>query len=224
MKYYVWHLVGEVMCKFELPKPSEINMILEVSCTMHYTFCQCVVPQDRIFVFVIISIETAPQLPSVPLRMHKQTMPKVLSPFCCLLSAPTKHQKAPSVKEKLREYLNAFGGESKDFSSIGYQFDEIFDEDFSVIEQDGKTYNREMLRQCHSYFFEHGFQAELLDFNYISSDKAEVKFIVKKDDEVIIVVHSFATIIDGKIIRQKPFDRSFQHHKNGHYLREIRRG
>ena len=170
-----------------------------------------------------ISIETAAQLPSVPLTTCKQTMPKVF-PFCCPLSAPTKHQKAPSVKEKLQGYLNAFGGESKDFSSIGYQFDEIFDEDFSVIEQDGNTYNREMLRQSHVYFFERGFQAELLDFNYISPDNAEVKFIVKKDDEVIVVVHSFATIIDGKIIRQKPFDRSFQHHKNGHYLREIRRG
>jgi hypothetical protein len=132
------------------------------------------------------------------------------------------NKRGMSLESKWRAYLSKFGGSNK-FSSVSHLFDEIFDQDFELIEQDGQVYSREMLRQCHAYFFETGSEAFFHEFKYLDHNHAEVRFVVV-NDETEIIVHSFVTVDDNKFINQRPFERSLQHHQNGAYLRELRRG
>ena len=142
-----------------------------------------------------------------------------------LHSKAARHdRKDAPLKKKLDTYLAAFGaGTPSDFSSMEHYFEDIYHTDFQLTEEDGSVYSREPLRQCHAYFFAVGCTAKLIRFEHLSSDKVEIKYNVINGDN-IIYIHSLATVKDNQIIEKKPFDRSLQHHRNGHYLRELRRG
>jgi hypothetical protein len=87
-----------------------------------------------------------------------------------------------SLEHKLQSYFASFGGPSVDFSTVAHLFDEIYHQDFVCLDEGGNSFSRELLRQCHAYFFEVGSKIELLDFKHLTStpNKIEIKFCYKR--------------------------------------------
>lgn len=113
-----------------------------------------------------------------------------------------------SLEQKVRTYFYAFGGPSRDFSNIEDLFDDIYHEEIQLMEEDGQIYTREHLQKYHAYFLENlGCLADLIEFHWLSRNRAEIKFVVF-NEEVEILIHIIATVKDGKIVKQRPFDRS----------------
>lgn len=123
---------------------------------------------------------------------------------CKRRRAPSSYRtKLPTLEHNLETYLHTFGQPSLEFAHVEDLFEDIYHEDFKLIEEDGQVYGKETLRQCHAHFFDLGCVADLLEFKYFGSNRAEVRFVVLSD-EVDVLVHCSITIKGNQIIRMVP--------------------
>lgn len=107
-----------------------------------------------------------------------------------------------TVEQKFCDYLSAFDGTVKGFSTIEPLFEALFHADF-VLEENESTVSKEQMKQFQAKACNLGSKFTLLQLSALSPTTFEFKF-KSTNVEWDITVHNIATIKDDKLYRASP--------------------
>jgi hypothetical protein len=106
----------------------------------------------------------------------------------------------------MKTYISAFDGTPKDFSEVGQMFEQIYHDDF-VYKEDGKSADKQQIKQWQKDFVALGSKATLLLLKEVGPDTVEIK-IRMTNSTVDVIHHNIAMVKDNKLIASRPVDQA----------------
>lgn len=101
-------------------------------------------------------------------------------------------------------YFNTYDGKPKDISTVSHLFEKVYHDDIAYC-FDGKSINKQGLKEVQANFFKLGSKATLLMFKTGGHDQVEYKFRMV-NDLVDVVVHNVSKVKDNKFVESRPVD------------------
>lgn len=108
------------------------------------------------------------------------------------------------LKLNAETYFNAYDGKPRDISTVSHLFDKVYHDDM-VYSFDGKSIDKQGLKEVQANFFKLGSKATLLMFKTVGQDQVEYKFRMV-NDLVDVVVHNVSKVKDNKFVESQPVD------------------
>ena len=116
-----------------------------------------------------------------------------------------------SWESNLKQYFAAFEASKRDFSEVEPLFDSLYHEDFTFISKDGKTLNRDDVKELHAGCYSMGIKLQSFTFKRIASDSIDVLFRSEslEGGDRDNIVHAVYSIEDNKVTKCEVVNECF---------------